>query len=212
MVQMLVDKFESGNKKRFAQRLGITPQTLSTWFKRNTFMPSKILAGCEGVSAEWLLTGEGPMIRTTTLPADEGIGIVEKTADCKNLRPRIPFSVAAGSLAVVSEGVMPSDCEYLPVIRQFPNYDFTMIVKGNSMTPAYEGGDEIAVRKVTEYIEWGKTYVLDTQDGAVLKRVYDDGDRIRCVSYNSEEYPDFYVDKESINGYYKVVGLIRCGQ
>ena len=83
-----------------------------------------------------------------------------------------------------------------------------MIVKGDSMEPKFEGGDEIAIRKVCDVIEWGKTYVLDTRDGAVLKRLYDNGDNFKCVSFNAE-YPDFEVCKADVFGIYKVVGLLR---
>lgn len=125
------------------------------------------------------------------------------------MRPRIPTMAMAGFLSDYVEGVRKEDCEFLPIIQRFPSYDFTMFVKGNSMEPKYEGGDEIACKRVYDVIEWGKTYVLDTTDGAVMKRVYDAGDKIRCVSYNSEEYPEFFIEKENVRGFYKVVGLIR---
>ena len=41
--------------------------------------------------------------------------------------------------------------------------------------------------------------MLDTRDGAVIKRLYDAGDKSRCVSYN-KEYPDFTVDKSEVFG------------
>jgi hypothetical protein len=124
-------------------------------------------------------------------------------------KPRIPTMAMAGFLSDYVEGVRKEDCEFLPIIQRFPSYDFTMFVKGNSMEPKYEGGDEIACKRVYDVIEWGKTYVLDTTDGAVMKRIYDAGDKIRCVSYNSQEYPDFFIEKENVRGFYKVVGLIR---
>jgi phage repressor protein C with HTH and peptisase S24 domain len=77
------------------------------------------------------------------------------------------------------------------------------------MEPKYEGGDEIALKKVNSIIEPGKTYVLSTRDGAVLKRLYPDDKGVRCVSYNNEEYPDFYVSGDDVLGVYRVVGLIR---
>lgn len=124
-------------------------------------------------------------------------------------KPRIPTMAMAGFLSDYVEGVRKEDCEFLPIIQRFPSYDFTMFVKGNSMEPKYEGGDEIACKRVYDVIEWGKTYVLDTTDGAVMKRIYDAGDKIRCVSYNNQEYPDFFIEKENVRGFYKVVGLIR---
>nr|WP_236707611.1 S24 family peptidase [Bacteroides cellulosilyticus] len=54
----------------------------------------------------------------------------------------------------------------------------------------------------------GKVHVLDTAQGILIKRTYEDGDKIRCVSYNPE-YPDFSIDKSEIYSMSLVVGLIR---
>lgn len=157
-----------------------------------------ILATFPDLDRKWLMTGEGEMLVSAKAPAETK----------EDTRPRIPVAAAAGTLAGFAAAVKAEDCEMVPVIKAFPSYDYTMIVKGNSMEPKYEGGDEIAIRRVSSTIEWGKTYVLDTRDGAVIKRLYDAGDQFRCVSYNAE-YPDFYVDKSEVFGVYKVVGLIR---
>lgn len=123
-------------------------------------------------------------------------------------KPRLPVRVSAGLIAEYYSGIYESECERTPIIKQFPNYDFTMIVQGDSMEPKFEGGDEIACKKVEKTIIPGQTYLVDTVDGAFLKRVYPEKDRIRCVSYNND-YPDFYVDKLDVNGLYRVVGLMR---
>ncbi len=47
----------------FAKMLGITPQSLCNWKKRNTFNPELIYTKCEIFNAEWLLTGEGEMLK-----------------------------------------------------------------------------------------------------------------------------------------------------
>lgn len=124
-------------------------------------------------------------------------------------KPRLPVSAAAGSLSTFIDGIMREQCEEVPVMREFPDYDFTMRIKGNSMEPKYESGDEIALKKSNSIIEWGKDYVLDTEDGVIFKKIYEDGDNIRCVSYNNVEYPDFLVPKSIIYGYYRFIGLIR---
>lgn len=63
IVLALINHYADGNKAQFAAKLGITPQTISTWISRNTFDIDKIYAKCEGVSAEWLLTGKGEICR-----------------------------------------------------------------------------------------------------------------------------------------------------
>lgn len=63
MLEQLIEYYEKGNKSQFAKRLGITPQGVSTWLNRNTFDSELIFAKCEKISANWLLTGEGSMLR-----------------------------------------------------------------------------------------------------------------------------------------------------
>jgi len=63
MILALIDHFSNGNKAQFANKIGVTPQTISTWISRNTFDMERIFALCEGVSAEWLFTGNGPMLK-----------------------------------------------------------------------------------------------------------------------------------------------------
>ena len=136
--------------------------------------------------------------------------LTEKLGKSTELRPRIPYTAAAGALTNMMEGITPDQCEQIPRILSFPNYDFTIIIKGNSMEPKYEGGDEVACKRVddTSFIQWGKVHVLDTTQGIIIKRVYEDGEKIRCVSYNPE-YPDFSIRKDEIYSMSLVVGLLR---
>lgn len=178
----------------FARRVGVTPNAVTNWktrgIKGSAF--EKIATAFPNVNMNWLKTGEGDIL----------LERMEK------VRPHIPVEVAAGTLSGFSEVVKAGDCEMLPVVSAFPSYDYTMTIKGDSMEPKFEGGDMIAIRKTMDFIEWGKTYVLDTSDGAIIKRIYDEGDFYRCVSFN-KEYHDFLVPKTAVFGIYKVVGLIR---
>lgn len=47
----------------FARFLGIKPQTLSTWHSRNTFDIELLYAKCEFIDANWLITGQGSMLK-----------------------------------------------------------------------------------------------------------------------------------------------------
>lgn len=64
MLKQLIQYYDNNNKTRFARRLGMTPQGISTWLSRGTIDSELVYSKCEGVSAEWLLSGEGPMIRS----------------------------------------------------------------------------------------------------------------------------------------------------
>ncbi|MBE6331656.1 MAG: bacteriophage CI repressor [Bacteroidales bacterium] len=59
----LIDHYSGGNKSEFARMLGVSPQAINTWISRNTFDIDVVYAKCEYISADWLLTGEGEMLR-----------------------------------------------------------------------------------------------------------------------------------------------------
>lgn len=188
----------------FASKAGLDPSGFSKMLKGQLTITKKTLkriAETYGLNLEWLLYGTGKA-KDENYQANNNV--------MYETRPRIPMTVAAGTLSGFADSVKSYDCEQIPVVKAFPKYDYTIIIKGDSMEPKFEGGDEIAINKVNDVIEWGKTYVLDTRDGAVLKRLYDAGQKYRCVSYN-KEYPDFEIDKNDVFGVYKVVGLIRIG-
>lgn len=158
----------------------------------------KILGVYPDLNTTWLLTGEGEMLKRCSTPVH------------KNTRPRIPYDAAAGTLTETVEGITEYECEEVPVISVFPKYDFTIRIVGRSMEPEYFAGDEVACLKVNEkrFLQWGRVHVLDTTQGVIIKRIYDNGDSVICRSYNPE-FPDFIVPKEDIRSYNLVVGSLR---
>ncbi|MBD5217187.1 MAG: helix-turn-helix transcriptional regulator [Bacteroidales bacterium] len=158
-------------------------------------------------SAQWLLSGEGEMLlKDDELPRTP---ISEENIDIETL-PRIPFDAAAGSLSLISQCVSVNEGERYPVINRFPHYDFTIMVKGDSMEPEFHSGDELACRFIDKpsFIQWGRPHVLDTRQGVVLKRIYNQSDSILCKSIN-KDYGDFEIPKEEILRIALVVGSIR---
>lgn len=151
------------------------------------------------VNANYIITGRGNMFLD-----EEHIDESVKTL------PRIPYDAAAGSLTNAVDGVTSLQCEQAPVVSAFPRYDFTIRVTGRSMEPMYFSGDEVACLRINEsrFLQWGRVHVLDTAQGVIIKRIYENGDSIRCASFNPE-YPDFNVPKDEIFSYNLVVGALR---
>ena len=180
----------------------ITKQKISNIKNGVTDVKTEVVAElCKAfpkVNANYILTGNGSMF------LDEREDVSVKTL------PRIPYNAAAGSLTDAVEGVTEYQCERLPVVAAFPKYDFTMRVSGRSMEPYYYAGDEVACLRINEarFIQWGRVHVLDTTQGIVIKKIYENGDCIRCASFNPE-YPDFNVPKADIRSYNLVVGALR---
>lgn len=163
------------------------------------------------LSPEWLLTGNGEMLRQDTEEKKELDGKENMPIEIKDVKPRIPYDAKAGRLTEMVDGVTIAQCEMKPTVHAFPNYDFTIIVTGDSMTPKYLRGDEVACLRINEasFIQWGRVHVLDTTQGVIIKQIYEEGEYIRCVSCNSVEYPEFRIHKDEIRSYNLVVGLLR---
>lgn len=187
----------------FSKLIGIHQVTLNNYLlgkrKLSLEVIEAILKTFPDVSAEWLLRGDD--VKTMGSLCDKG--------SIKTL-PRIPYDAEAGTLTDAVEGVTELQCERLAVVAAFPKYDFTIRVTGRSMEPIYFPGDEVACLRVIEssFLQWGRVHVLDTTQGVVIKRIYENGDSIRCSSFNPE-YPDFNIPKEDIRSFNLVVGALR---
>lgn len=164
------------------------------------------------ISPEWLLTGKGEMLKGEKEQEKKELDRKENiSVEVKELKPRIPYDSKAGKLTEMVDGVTIAQCEMKPTVHAFPNYDFTIIVTGESMIPKYVSGDEVACLRINQasFIQWGRVHVLDTTQGVIIKQIYEEGEYIRCVSYNSVEYPEFRIHKNEIRSYNLVVGLLR---
>ena len=65
MLEKLITYFTGGNKSQFASMLGVKPQTINTWENRNTFDAELIYSKCEIISGDWLLSGQGEMLKSS---------------------------------------------------------------------------------------------------------------------------------------------------
>lgn len=68
MLECLINHYTDGNKAAFAKMLGVNPQQISHWIRRNTFDNELLFSKCKGVSSSWLLTGEGEMLAAPAAP------------------------------------------------------------------------------------------------------------------------------------------------
>ena len=99
------------------------------------------------------------------------------------------------------------------VVSPVRDASFAIQVTGESMAPAFPNGARILCQKINEeaFIEWGKVYLLDTINGAVLKEVRksDTPGTVICCSLNpSPKYAPFEIKCDYIKGWYRVVLLM----
>ena len=159
------------------------------------------------LNEEWIKTGDGEIYESDQNMLNKAA--LKKHMEALPTRPRLPKNTSEGHIdQYYGKGKKRMLCQEKPIITQFADYDFSLILKNNRMNPKYDRGDECFFRK-SEIIEWGNDYLIDTSEGAKFKKIYDEGDVVRCVSYNKSEYPDFVVPKKLIYGYYRLVGVLR---
>lgn len=184
---------------------GITEETMA-----------KFIAAYPKISLEYLIMGRGPMMRDSILEKQEKIISLEDTIPItKHTReggiPLIPESAMAGILTG-ELNIMEYECEHY-IVPAFKDAEFLISVKGSSMYPKYSSGDIVACKKVPLkdiFFQWNKVYVLDTNQGALIKRVRPakDDEHILIVSDN-QSYPPFELHKSHINAIAIVIGVIR---
>lgn len=209
----LVEMGQISDKKDFASKIGISPSMVTEISKgRSSVGLTAIqnIVSSFNVSSEWLLTGEGNMLKVedsqrqpesaSPVPQDNKEGI-----------PLLPLSAMAGAFTGEAS-VMEYECERY-VIPAFKGADFLIQVKGDSMQPTYYSGDLVACQRVPLndlFFQWNKTYVLDTVQGPLIKRVRrgSDDNHLLIVSDNAV-YEPFELSKDQFYGVALVRGLVR---
>lgn len=157
----------------------------------------------------WLMTGEGEMLNTNPKAKEDA-----EPQDNSQTLPLVPIAAVAGYNGLDENGVTLAECPQYSV----PDFiavraEFLIRVSGSSMYPKYSSGDILACRRIREitFIQWGKIYVIDSQQGMMVKRLFEiDGepDLVLCKSDN-ENYPPFRLPKDEIRSLSIVVGAIR---
>lgn len=62
-LEAIIRYYSNGMPSVFAKWIGVAPSTISSWLSRGTFDYDLIFAKCENISSDWLLSGEGKMLR-----------------------------------------------------------------------------------------------------------------------------------------------------
>lgn len=137
--------------------------------------------------------------------------IAHHTLNPKEGIPLIPFSAMAGALTG-EQTIFEYECERY-MVPAFKGADFLMPVKGNSMSPTYVSGDIVACQRVPMsglFFQWNKPYVLDTTQGALIKRIKPGAntDHVRIISDNTE-YDPYELPLSAIHAVALVIGIIR---
>ena len=182
------------------------------------------------LSLEWLITGKGDMEKPNMQDSLYNESIIksirfsDETKNTENLIhslnepnseygiPLIPIDAMAG-FGTGGVQVMDYDTQKY-VVPEFTelNVDFMIRVKGSSMYPKYNSGDLVACKKLVLsdiFFQWNKVYVLDTDQGALIKRIKKGSEDNLLIVSDNPAYEPYELHLSKIHAIAIVLGVIR---
>ena len=227
----VVFAYEFSTQQEVSDLIGVARPNLSRAlngdekYLTNNFLQKFLKAFGTTICDTWLLTGEGEMLvkdssgnSLSSLPHQK-VEITDKHDSTSQVDaaeivrvPLIPFEARGGQLnGFANNGVTLAQCETVPT--PFKGAQFAISVRGQSMSPTYPSGCVLFISKnIADWVEWGKVYVLDTENGVIVKQLAPStrgNDFVCCKSFNdAPEFAPFDVPKSTIFGIYRVVGAL----
>lgn len=189
--------------------IGASKGVLSRAIQGNTDIQSKwlvkIVENYPHYSGTWLLTGTGEMRSSQSGPVAHQAQGSNRTAI-----PLIPYDAIAGYGSF--------DFQELPIedfytVEELRGADFLIRVKGDSMSPKYNGGDIVACKRIDAitFWQWHKVYAICTRNqGILIKRVEEYQNNPAFITCRSEnpQYRPFELHEDEIVSVALVLGAI----
>lgn len=185
----------------------VRPQTVATWRKRHSIPYALIVEYCENenINLSWLLTEQ-----TTTMYMDAD-GKMVSTTPAKE--PEEENFVGIDVYALAGAGgakdlVGPTPVETIVVPKEYVKPSIVAVkVKGEGMEPTLYDGAVVGVDKEDRQIISGKVYAVWLEyEGAVIKRLYVEPDRIVLKSDNPQ-FPASYIKDRTRDDF--ILGRVR---
>lgn len=202
----------------FEKSVGMSNASFSKSFKNGkaigTDKLENILKVYSDINPTWLLFGTGDMLQSNkslSSSKKENLPVAHPSDSPTEGIPLIPISAMAGAFTG-EQTVLEYECERF-VVPTFKGAEFLISVKGSSMYPKYNSGDIVACKRLPMddlFFQWNKVYVLDTDQGPLIKRVKPGSDKehVLIVSDN-EHYEPFELPINRIYHVALVIGVIR---
>lgn len=161
------------------------------------------------INPDWLLTGNGSMLRSDQVP-EKAIKVDNPSSESY---PLIDLAAAAG-FGTTNFAIEKRDVKDYYVIPKFRDLkiDFMIEVSGSSMYPKINSGDVVAccIIKDSKFIQWNKAHVISTtEQGLLVKRIRENDETSILAVSDNPDYPPFKIPLNEITGIALVVGIVR---
>ncbi len=231
----IIDALFGGNKSAFASAIGVTPSVIDNIVGKRQGKPSfevvEKVSSIAEINIEWLITGNGDMLRETNRPtaitskakklistnktSEDAIGTFTETV--KKTPGAIPLvsEKAVGGFFNEHFSIKERDVLAYYLIPKFRHLgvDFMIEVIGDSMIPKFYPGDIIACSIISQsqFIQWNKPHLIATREqGLIVKRLRK-SDVKNCLLAISDnhDYDPFDIPIDEIVGMARIVGVIH---
>ncbi|MDM1396095.1 helix-turn-helix domain-containing protein [Myroides odoratimimus] len=212
-ISQIADYYNIKSYADFAQRTGLNHQTVSNYLKGKQKPDidklSQIKQSFEEIDANWLLTGNGNMIKSNDgLIKDNSKGV-----------PYYEGIEATGSILTSFNDIKENPSFYI----SYPHFDDCtayLPMAGDSMYPKYCSGEIIAVKQIYNFdiIQWGEAYMIVTDSEAndlrTIKLLFPhkEEDKIILRASNPSFAGDTIIPKKNIVSLFLVKGKITRNQ
>lgn len=233
ILNTIKELYNFSSDTEFAKFLGIKPQTLSSWYSRNTFDIELLYAKCVLVSGEFLLTGDISLLKRNMQnllhkeSVTNSVTFSEETKNVKNVTLSEPTQEYAGKMPqVVTVDKQGNDNVVLvPVkaqagyltgfgdptyIKKLPTYNLPNIKNGTFRMFQVNGHSMHPTLHDKSYVvgEWVENWVKDIKDNRLYIVVAEsdnaEGVLIKRVLNRLKKYGNLYLKPDNRKGYYNI--------
>ena len=194
------------NKTRFCKKCGLSNGYLDSKGAVTSDKLALILENFRNFNVNWLLFDKGDMLLSN-----------DKTLNSSQPKKELPL-IPMEAISSLGDGEIQINVEDIVDTYEIPDFktkgvEYLVKLSGNSMYPKHNTGDLLGCKRITDttFFQWGRTYVLDTDQGIMVKRVFSikgNDDALECHSDNKENFPPFVINKNSIRNISIVVGCL----
>ena len=199
------------------RRIGASKSVLSRAINNGTDIQSKwlqvIVENYPQYSAEWLLSGQGNMLKNETIEkyqyrSDSEIIEIENP-------PIVPRELTKRPNTDILELIREDSEELTPSRVKVEGLAFTMWVRVGdaALEPYYHPEDKLALIAYPigqERPIYGKVHGIDTiSNGMILRRLYPHPDGYIAKSYAPDEFPDLFIPHDDIIRVYRALVQVR---